>query len=149
MVLTACFHALTNFLPLTLVAKKETVSIDRVKIAFLDTNTRATYPPLHTHMNIPLHQSKGIQRQKTITLPPPVVVDECIGPKNCVRLYIYKMNPCLFLRLLPFSLLAFRLSRGWCSSHSPISSRKSILPPSDSATHWPIRGRAHWFLFHL
>ena len=33
-------------------------------------------------MNIPLHQSKGLQRQKTITLPPHVVVEEYIDQKT-------------------------------------------------------------------
>ena len=35
------------------------------------------------------------------------------------------------------------------SSHRSISSRKSMPLLSDSATHWPIKGRAHWFLFPL
>ena len=34
-----------------------------------------------------------------------------------------------------------------CSSHRSISFRESMPPPSDSAIHWPIRDRAHWFLF--
>ena len=61
-----------------------------------------------------------------------------IGQKHCVKLFMYKMYPSLFLRLLSFSLSAFRLSRGWCSSHRSISSHESMPPPSDSATNWPI-----------
>ena len=40
---------------------------------------------------------------------------------------------------------------GWYnySSHRSISSRESMPPSSDSAIHWPIRGRAHWFLLPL
>ena len=37
----------------------------------------------------------------------------------------------------------------YSSSHRSISSRESMPLPSDSATHWPIRGRAHWFLLPL
>ena len=35
------------------------------------------------------------------------------------------------------------------SSHRSISFRESMLPPSDSAIHWPIRDRVHWFLLPL
>ena len=33
----------------------------------------------------------------------------------------------------------------WCCSHRSIFSHKSMPPPRDSATHWPIRGRVHGF----
>ena len=32
-----------------------------------------------------------------------------------------------------------------CSHHRSIFSHESMPPPSDSPTHCPIRGRAHWF----
>ena len=42
--------------------------------------------------------------------------------------------------------MLIRRSLLWtCSSHRSIFSRESVPPSSESATHWPIRGRAHWF----
>ena len=71
-------------------SKKETVSIDGGKEPFLTLTHKSYISPLHTHMNIPLQQLKGIQRQKAITLPPHVVVDEYIGKKKklCKTVYI-------------------------------------------------------------
>ena len=73
--------------------KKATVSIDRVKRAFLNTNSQE--PPTYTHEHI-LTPVEKIRCQKTITSPPHVVVDEYIGQKNSVKLFIYKMYPSLF-----------------------------------------------------
>ena len=51
-VLIAYFHALTNFSPLTLAAKRDCVSWQSEKSLSWHQNTRVTYPPPHTHMHI-------------------------------------------------------------------------------------------------
>ena len=66
------------------------------------------------------------------------MVDEYISQKNSVKLFMYKICPSLFYGCYLFSLSAFRLSRGWCSSHRSISFRESMPPSRDSVTHWPI-----------
>ena len=56
---TGPYHVLSStdkLFTLDISGKKETVSIDRVKRAFLDTNTQEPHIPIYTHMNIPLHQ---------------------------------------------------------------------------------------------
>ena len=112
--------------------KKETVSIDRVKRAVLDTNTRTTYPPTYTHEHT-LTPVEGNTTPKDN-----YVTTRRSGPRVRwpPKRYINKMDPSLFLRLLPFSLSAFHLNRGGgCCSHRSISSRESMPLPSDSATH--------------
>ena len=69
--------------------KKETVSIDRVKSAFLNTNTQELHiPPAYAHEHI-LTPVEKIRCQKTITSPPHVVFDEYIGLKKlCKTVYV-------------------------------------------------------------
>ena len=62
--------------------KKETVSIDRVKRAFLNINTQQPHiPPTYSHEHT-LTPVEKIRCQKTITSPPHVAVDENIGRKK-------------------------------------------------------------------
>ena len=57
-------------------------------------------------------------------------------------------NPVTCSKRIPGEF-GFSQSSVVCCSHRSISSHKSMPLPSDLATHWPIRGRAHWFLLPL